>query len=144
MRPQTVTSSLILRSLNGMTIPSVNSMSQVSQSLSHFFHSRTHLSVTSHQTTTRSNIDYANLLKSQQKALLVSSNLPPHHSFTTLANPSTSSASNLSSPKLTLSSDVVMVGGGAGGLELACKLGRLLGSEKVTLVDNKLVSIQDC
>lgn len=36
---------------------------------------------------------------------------------------------------------IVIVGGGAGGLELACKLGRKLGADKVTLVDNKLFHI---
>jgi len=36
---------------------------------------------------------------------------------------------------------IVIVGGGAGGLELACKLGRKLGSDQVTLVDNKLFHI---
>lgn len=38
-------------------------------------------------------------------------------------------------------SSVVIVGGGAGGLELACKLGRKLGPQKVTLVDAKMVHI---
>jgi len=36
---------------------------------------------------------------------------------------------------------IVIVGGGAGGLELACKLGRKLGPEQVFLVDNKLFHI---
>lgn len=36
---------------------------------------------------------------------------------------------------------IVIVGGGAGGLELACKLGRQLGPERVTLVDQKLFHI---
>lgn len=36
---------------------------------------------------------------------------------------------------------IVIVGGGAGGLELACKLGRKLGSEVVTLVDSRLTHI---
>jgi len=36
---------------------------------------------------------------------------------------------------------IVIVGGGAGGLELACKLGRELGPEQVFLVDNKLFHI---
>ncbi len=36
---------------------------------------------------------------------------------------------------------IVVVGGGAGGLELASKLGRQLGPEQVTLVDNKLFHI---
>ncbi len=34
-------------------------------------------------------------------------------------------------------SDMVIVGGGAGGLELACKLGRRLGPAKVALVDSR-------
>ena len=38
-------------------------------------------------------------------------------------------------------SDFVIVGGGAGGLELACKLGRKLGPSKVTLVDSRLYHI---
>lgn len=38
-------------------------------------------------------------------------------------------------------SDIVIVGGGAGGLELACKLGRALGPSKVTLVDSRLYHI---
>lgn len=36
---------------------------------------------------------------------------------------------------------IVIVGGGAGGLELACKLGRKLGAEQVTLVDMQLFHI---
>jgi len=36
---------------------------------------------------------------------------------------------------------IAIVGGGAGGLELACKLGRRLGPERVTLVDLKLFHI---
>lgn len=36
---------------------------------------------------------------------------------------------------------IVIVGGGAGGLELACKLGRRLGPERVTLVDRQLFHI---
>jgi NADH dehydrogenase len=40
-----------------------------------------------------------------------------------------------------LQSEIVIVGGGAGGLELACKLGRKLGPSKVTLVDNRLYHI---
>jgi NADH dehydrogenase len=36
---------------------------------------------------------------------------------------------------------IVVVGGGAGGLELACKLGRKLGAEQVTLVDQQLFHI---
>ncbi|SFD09614.1 NAD(P)/FAD-dependent oxidoreductase [Massilia yuzhufengensis] len=43
--------------------------------------------------------------------------------------------------ELTLRSDIVIVGGGAGGLELACKLGRKLGPTKVTLVDSRLYHI---
>jgi NADH:ubiquinone reductase (H+-translocating) len=38
-------------------------------------------------------------------------------------------------------SDIVIVGGGAGGLELACKLGRKLGPSKVALVDCRLTHI---
>lgn len=38
-------------------------------------------------------------------------------------------------------SSVLIVGGGAGGLELACKLGRKLGPERVTLVDPKMYHI---
>ncbi|WP_322404113.1 NAD(P)/FAD-dependent oxidoreductase [Massilia luteola] len=37
--------------------------------------------------------------------------------------------------------DIVIVGGGAGGLELACKLGRKLGPGKVTLVDSRLYHV---
>jgi NADH dehydrogenase len=40
-----------------------------------------------------------------------------------------------------LRSDIVIVGGGAGGLELACKLGRKLGPSKVALVDSRLYHI---
>ena len=40
-----------------------------------------------------------------------------------------------------MQSDYVIVGGGAGGLELACKLGRKLGPRKVTLVDSRLYHI---
>ncbi|MBL0918722.1 MAG: NAD(P)/FAD-dependent oxidoreductase [Hydrogenophaga sp.] len=36
---------------------------------------------------------------------------------------------------------IVIVGGGAGGLELACKLGRQLGPQRVTLVDRQLFHI---
>ena len=36
---------------------------------------------------------------------------------------------------------IVIVGGGAGGLELACKLGRKLGRERVTLVDHAFYHI---
>lgn len=38
-------------------------------------------------------------------------------------------------------SDIVIVGGGAGGLELACKLGRKLGPSRVALVDSRLYHI---
>ncbi|MES2260068.1 MAG: NAD(P)/FAD-dependent oxidoreductase [Pseudomonadota bacterium] len=38
-------------------------------------------------------------------------------------------------------SKIVIVGGGAGGLELACKLGRKLGPSKVMLVDSRLYHI---
>jgi NADH dehydrogenase len=40
-----------------------------------------------------------------------------------------------------LHSKIVIVGGGAGGLELACKLGRKLGAEAVALVDCRLFHI---
>jgi NADH dehydrogenase len=40
-----------------------------------------------------------------------------------------------------LQSEIVIVGGGAGGLELACKLGRKLGPSKVMLVDCRLYHI---
>jgi NADH dehydrogenase len=40
-----------------------------------------------------------------------------------------------------LQSEIVIVGGGAGGLELACKLGRKLGPSKVILVDMRLYHI---
>jgi len=40
-----------------------------------------------------------------------------------------------------LQSEIVIVGGGAGGLELACKLGRKLGPSKVLLVDTRLYHI---
>jgi NADH dehydrogenase len=40
-----------------------------------------------------------------------------------------------------LRSEIVVVGGGAGGLELACKLGRKLGPGKVSLVDSRLYHI---
>jgi NADH:ubiquinone reductase (H+-translocating) len=40
-----------------------------------------------------------------------------------------------------LHSEIVIVGGGAGGLELACKLGRKLGPSKVALVDSRLYHI---
>lgn len=40
-----------------------------------------------------------------------------------------------------MQSDYVIVGGGAGGLELACKLGRKLGARRVTLVDSGLYHI---
>lgn len=39
------------------------------------------------------------------------------------------------------SENIVIVGGGAGGLELACKLGRKLGRERVTLVDHAFYHI---
>ena len=38
-------------------------------------------------------------------------------------------------------SEIVIVGGGAGGLELACKLGRKLGPSKVMLVDSRLYHV---
>lgn len=38
-------------------------------------------------------------------------------------------------------SQIVIVGGGAGGLELACKLGRKLGPQAVSLVDSRLFHI---
>ncbi|HEY1043064.1 MAG TPA: NAD(P)/FAD-dependent oxidoreductase [Telluria sp.] len=38
-------------------------------------------------------------------------------------------------------SEFVIVGGGAGGLELACKLGRKLGASRVVLVDSRLYHI---
>lgn len=38
-------------------------------------------------------------------------------------------------------SSILIVGGGAGGLELACKLGRKLGPDRVTLVDAKMYHI---
>ena len=40
-----------------------------------------------------------------------------------------------------MTGEIVVVGGGAGGLELACKLGRKLGPSKVTLVDSRLYHI---
>ena len=40
-----------------------------------------------------------------------------------------------------MSDEIVIVGGGAGGLELACKLGRKLGNGHVTLVDRALYHI---
>ncbi|QOL49214.1 NAD(P)/FAD-dependent oxidoreductase [Massilia litorea] len=40
-----------------------------------------------------------------------------------------------------LQSEIVIVGGGAGGLELACKLGRKLGPARVMLVDTRLYHI---
>jgi NADH dehydrogenase len=40
-----------------------------------------------------------------------------------------------------LRGEIVVVGGGAGGLELACKLGRKLGPSKVMLVDSRLYHI---
>jgi NADH dehydrogenase len=44
-------------------------------------------------------------------------------------------------PEAGLQSEIVIVGGGAGGLELACKLGRKLGPSKVALVDSRLYHI---
>lgn len=38
-------------------------------------------------------------------------------------------------------SSILIVGGGAGGLELACKLGRKFGPERVTLIDAKMYHI---
>lgn len=38
-------------------------------------------------------------------------------------------------------SEIVIVGGGAGGLELACKLGRKLGPSRVALVDSRLYHV---
>ncbi|MFD2365643.1 NAD(P)/FAD-dependent oxidoreductase [Pseudoduganella sp. GCM10020061] len=43
--------------------------------------------------------------------------------------------------RLALRSEFVIVGGGAGGLELACKLGRKLGPARVALVDSRLYHI---
>jgi NADH dehydrogenase len=40
-----------------------------------------------------------------------------------------------------MSDNIIIVGGGAGGLELASKLGRRLGRDKVILVDNRLYHI---
>jgi len=40
-----------------------------------------------------------------------------------------------------LQSEIVIVGGGAGGLELACKLGKKLGPGKVMLVDSRLYHV---
>jgi NADH dehydrogenase len=40
-----------------------------------------------------------------------------------------------------LQSEIVIVGGGAGGLELACKMGRKLGPSKVMLVDSRLYHV---
>ena len=40
-----------------------------------------------------------------------------------------------------MQSKIVIVGGGAGGLELACKLGRKLGPQQVMLVDSRLYHI---
>ncbi|HWJ93526.1 MAG TPA: NAD(P)/FAD-dependent oxidoreductase [Telluria sp.] len=40
-----------------------------------------------------------------------------------------------------MQSEIVIVGGGAGGLELACKLGRKLGPSKVALVDSRLYHV---
>jgi NADH dehydrogenase len=44
-------------------------------------------------------------------------------------------------PEAGLQSEIVIVGGGAGGLELACKLGRKLGPSRVALVDSRLYHI---
>ena len=41
----------------------------------------------------------------------------------------------------TVSKEILIVGGGAGGLELACKLGRRLGAGRVTLVDKRLFHV---
>jgi NADH dehydrogenase len=43
--------------------------------------------------------------------------------------------------KTSQSDNIIIVGGGAGGLELACKLGRKLGRERVTLVDHAFYHI---
>jgi NADH dehydrogenase len=40
-----------------------------------------------------------------------------------------------------VSTTIVIIGGGAGGLELACKLGRRLGPDQVVLVDSRLFHI---
>ena len=40
-----------------------------------------------------------------------------------------------------MQSEIVIVGGGAGGLELACKMGRKLGPSKVMLVDSRLYHV---
>lgn len=40
-----------------------------------------------------------------------------------------------------MQSEIVIVGGGAGGLELACKLGRKLGPSRVALVDSRLYHV---
>ncbi|MBE0592054.1 MAG: FAD-dependent oxidoreductase, partial [Gemmatimonadales bacterium] len=40
-----------------------------------------------------------------------------------------------------MTEQIVIVGGGAGGLELACKLGRKLGRDAVTLVDRQLFHV---
>jgi NADH dehydrogenase len=40
-----------------------------------------------------------------------------------------------------LQGEIVIVGGGAGGLELACKLGRKLGPDRVALVDSRLYHV---
>ncbi|AEK63245.1 NADH dehydrogenase [Collimonas fungivorans Ter331] len=48
---------------------------------------------------------------------------------------------NKKSKEKWMSDEIVIVGGGAGGLELACKLGRKLGSGHVTLVDRALYHI---
>jgi NADH dehydrogenase len=43
--------------------------------------------------------------------------------------------------KTSQSDNIIIVGGGAGGLELACKLGRKLGRDRVTLVDHAFYHI---
>ncbi len=42
---------------------------------------------------------------------------------------------------LTDTDNIVIVGGGAGGLELACKLGRRFGAHRVTLVDKNFYHV---
>jgi NADH dehydrogenase len=43
--------------------------------------------------------------------------------------------------KTSQSDNIIIVGGGAGGLELACKLGRKLGRDRVTLIDHAFYHI---
>jgi NADH dehydrogenase len=43
--------------------------------------------------------------------------------------------------KIHQSDNIIIVGGGAGGLELACKLGRKLGRDRVTLIDHAFYHI---